>query len=53
MTPIERSKPALIDVKKGKNCKGSGTKIEQVNQLMKQFDQMSNDENDAARRKTS
>jgi len=42
MTPIERSKPALIDVKrKARIAKGSGTKIEQVNQLMKQFDQMS------------
>jgi signal recognition particle subunit SRP54 len=40
MTPIE--KPALIDVKrKARIAKGSGTKIEQVNQLMKQFDQMS------------
>ena len=42
MTPIERKKPALIDVKrKTRIAKGSGTKIEQVNQLMKQFDQMS------------
>ena len=42
MTPIERSKPSLIDVKrKNRIAKGSGTKIEQVNQLMKQFDQMS------------
>jgi signal recognition particle subunit SRP54 len=42
MTPLERSKPALIDVKrKTRIAKGSGTKIEQVNQLMKQFDQMS------------
>ena len=42
MTPIERSKPSLIDVKrKTRIAKGSGTKIEQVNQLMKQFDQMS------------
>ncbi len=42
MTPLERSKPALIDVKrKTRIAKGSGTKIEQVNQLMKQFEQMS------------
>lgn len=42
MTPIERKKPSLIDVKrKNRIAKGSGTKIEQVNQLMKQFDQMS------------
>ncbi len=42
MTPIERSKPAIIDVKrKARIAKGSGTKVEQVNQLMKQFDQMS------------
>ena len=42
MTPIERSKPALIDMKrKTRIAKGSGTKIEQVNQLMKQFEQMS------------
>ncbi len=42
MTPAERKKPALIDVRrKTRIAKGSGTKIEQVNQLMKQFDQMS------------
>ena len=42
MTPIERSKPALIDVKrKARIAKGSGRKVEEVNQLMKQFDQMS------------
>ena len=42
MTPKERSTPSLIDVKrKTRIAKGSGTKIEQVNQLMKQFDQMS------------
>ncbi len=42
MTPIERTKPSVIDVKrKNRIAKGSGTKIEQVNQLMKQFDQMS------------
>ncbi|HLO73660.1 MAG TPA: signal recognition particle protein [Flavobacterium sp.] len=42
MTPAERSKPSLIDVKrKNRIAKGSGRKIEEVNQLMKQFDQMS------------
>jgi signal recognition particle subunit SRP54 len=42
MTPVERSKPAIIDVKrKNRIAKGSGRKIEEVNQLMKQFDQMS------------
>ena len=42
MTPKERSKPALIDVKrKARIAKGSGRKVEEVNQLMKQFDQMS------------
>lgn len=42
MTPLERTKPAVIDLKrKTRIAKGSGTKIEQVNQLMKQFDQMS------------
>lgn len=42
MTPKERSKPSIIDHKrKVRIAKGSGTKIEQVNQLMKQFDQMS------------
>lgn len=42
MTPKERTKPAIIDVKrKTRIAKGSGTKIEQVNQLMKQFEQMS------------
>ncbi|HWR94496.1 MAG TPA: signal recognition particle protein [Flavobacterium sp.] len=42
MTPQERSKPAIIDVKrKSRIAKGSGRKIEEVNQLMKQFDQMS------------
>jgi len=42
MTPLERSKPSIIDGKrKLRISKGSGTKVEQVNQLMKQFDQMS------------
>ncbi len=42
MTPTERSKPTLIDVKrKARIAKGAGRKVEEVNQLMKQFDQMS------------
>lgn len=42
MTPKERSKPAIIDMKrKTRIARGSGTKVEQVNQLLKQFDQMS------------
>ncbi len=42
MTPLERKKPSVIDTKrKNRIARGSGTKIEQVNQLMKQFDQMS------------
>lgn len=42
MTPKERSKPAIIDMKrKNRIAKGSGRKVEEVNQLMKQFDQMS------------
>jgi signal recognition particle subunit SRP54 len=42
MTPQERTKPSIIDHKrKIRIAKGSGTKVEQVNQLMKQFDQMS------------
>jgi signal recognition particle subunit SRP54 len=42
MTPLERSKPAIIDVKrKARIAKGAGRKVEEVNQLMKQFDQMS------------
>ncbi len=42
MTPIERSRPSIIDMKrKTRIAKGSGRKIEEVNQLMKQFEQMS------------
>lgn len=42
MTPKERSKPTLLDAKrKMRVAKGSGTSIQQVNQLLKQFDQMS------------
>jgi signal recognition particle GTPase len=38
MTPIER-KPALIDVKRKARIARFWNQIEQVNQLMKQFDQ--------------
>src|SRR5690554_4694973 len=42
MTPQERSKPSVIDHKrKVRIAKGSGTNIEQVNQVMKQFEQIS------------
>jgi len=42
MTPSERSTPASIDVSRKKRiAKGSGTTIQEVNQLMKQFEQMS------------
>jgi len=42
MTPDERSKPSIINSSRKKRiAKGSGTSIQEVNQLMKQFDQMS------------
>ena len=42
MTPAERSKPAMINASRKKRiAKGSGTNVQDVNQLMKQFDQMS------------
>ena len=42
MTPAERVKPALINASRKKRIgKGSGTSVQQVNQLLKQFDQMS------------
>lgn len=41
MTPAERRKPSIIDVSRKKRiAKGSGRKLEEVNQLMKQFEQM-------------
>ncbi|MDO4224918.1 MAG: signal recognition particle protein [Bergeyella zoohelcum] len=41
MTPEERRKPTIIDMNRKKRiAKGSGRKLEEVNQLMKQFDQM-------------
>lgn len=42
MTPGERSTPTLINASRKKRiAKGSGTSVQEVNQLMKQFDQMS------------
>jgi len=42
MTPEERSKPAMINASRKKRiAKGSGTSVQEVNQLMKQFNQMS------------
>ncbi len=42
MTPDERSKPSLINSSRKKRIgKGSGTSVQEVNQLMKQFNQMS------------
>lgn len=42
MTPEERSNPALIDASRKKRIgKGSGTSVQEVNQLLKQFNQMS------------
>ena len=42
MTPEERSTPSLINASRKRRIgKGSGTSVTQVNQLLKQFDQMS------------
>ncbi|WP_029037160.1 signal recognition particle protein [Salinimicrobium xinjiangense] len=42
MTPEERSKPSLINASRKKRIgTGSGTSVQQVNQLLKQFSQMS------------
>jgi len=42
MTPLERSKPAVINNSRKKRiAKGSGTSVQEINQLMKQFNQMS------------
>ncbi len=41
MTPEERAKPSIINPsRKRRIAKGSGTKVEDVNRLLKQFDQM-------------
>ncbi|HSR60173.1 MAG TPA: signal recognition particle protein [Robiginitalea sp.] len=42
MTPSERSNPSVLDARRKKRiAAGSGTSIQEVNQLLKQFDQMS------------
>ena len=42
MTPAERTKPSIINSSRKKRIgKGSGTSVQQVNQLLKQFNQMS------------
>ncbi len=42
MTPDERSNPSLLDARRKKRiAAGSGTSIQEVNQLLKQFNQMS------------
>jgi signal recognition particle subunit SRP54 len=42
MTPDERRRPSIINTqRKSRIAKGAGRKVEDVNQLMKQFDQMS------------
>ncbi len=42
MTPSERSTPTIINASRKKRiAKGSGTNVQEVNQLMKQFNQMS------------
>lgn len=41
MTPIERQTPTLIDASRKKRiAKGSGTSVQEVNQLLKQFSEM-------------
>ncbi|PTM10617.1 MAG: signal recognition particle protein, partial [Bacteroidetes bacterium] len=42
MTPDERTKPAILNASRKKRIsKGAGTSVQEVNQLLKQFDQMS------------
>ncbi|MBT8273270.1 MAG: signal recognition particle protein [Bacteroidia bacterium] len=42
MTPEERTKPAIINSSRKKRIgKGSGTSVQEINQLLKQFNQMS------------
>ena len=42
MTPEERSTPAMLNASRKKRiAAGSGTSIQEVNQLLKQFNQMS------------
>ena len=52
MTPAERADPRLINGSRRKRiANGSGTRVQHVNQLVKQFDQMRDD--DAARWRTA
>jgi signal recognition particle subunit SRP54 len=51
MTPSERSKPSLIDVKRKARISKVQEQKMQVNQLMKQFEQMSKMINDARTRR--
>jgi signal recognition particle subunit SRP54 len=47
MTPQERENPSVIDVsRKNRIAKGSGNKLEEVNKLLKQFDQTRKDDED-------
>ena len=40
MTPAERTKPELLNTsRRNRIAKGSGTSIQEVNRLIKQFDQ--------------
>ncbi|TDU34196.1 signal recognition particle subunit FFH/SRP54 (srp54) [Gelidibacter sediminis] len=42
MTPLERTNPSVINASRKKRIgKGSGTSVQEVNQLLKQFNQMS------------
>ncbi len=42
MTPDERTQPSIINSSRKKRIsKGSGTSVQEVNQLLKQFTQMS------------
>ena len=42
MTPAERTQPSIINSSRKKRIsKGSGTSVQEVNQLLKQFNQMS------------
>ena len=42
MTPAERAKPSIIDPKRKRRiAAGSGTRVEDVNRLLRQFEQMS------------
>ena len=41
MTPAERDKPSIIDPKRKRRiAAGSGTRVEDVNRILRQFEQM-------------